>query len=50
MPLVVPELAAGSNDEWLNKLVGKKISESGTSDVTVCCLFPFMSLLFVYLM
>lgn len=37
MPLVVPELAGGSNDEWLNKLVGKKISESGPSDVTVCC-------------
>lgn len=35
MPLVVPELAPGNTDDWQNKLVGKKISES-TSDVTVC--------------
>ena len=35
MPLVVPGInnTGGSKDEWLNKLVGKKISES--SDATV---------------
>lgn len=47
MPLVVPELAGGSNDEWLNKLVGKKISESGPSDVTVCCSLCVVT--FIYL-
>lgn len=35
MPLVVPELVPGNKDEWTNKLVGKKISDSGASDVTV---------------
>lgn len=37
MPLVVPGInnTGGSKDEWLNKLVGKKISES--SDATVRC-------------
>ena len=43
MPLVVPGInnTGGGKDEWLNKLVGKKISES--SDATVRCswiLFP----------
>ncbi|KAL2872109.1 uncharacterized protein BJX67DRAFT_341531 [Aspergillus lucknowensis] len=37
MPLVVPGITntsgGGSKDEWLNKLVGKKISES-SSDAT----------------
>lgn len=37
MPLVVPGVTSslGDKTEWLNKLAGKKISES-TSDVNVC--------------
>jgi hypothetical protein len=39
MPLVVPGINSGGanakTDEWMNKLVGKKIGE-GSSDATVC--------------
>lgn len=39
MPLVVPNInsSQGDKNEWLNKLAGKKISES-SADVNVC--FP----------
>lgn len=41
MPLVVPGINStgegSKTDEWMNKLVGKKIGE--TSDATVCTLF-----------
>jgi hypothetical protein len=42
MPLVVPGINPGDNDknqEWMNKLVGKKIGES--SDATVSSLRDF---------
>ena len=39
MPLIPPEInsSKGDKNEWLNKLAGKKISES-TADVNVCLL------------
>ena len=46
MPLVVPGLMGGSDnsnqlDEWMNKLMGKKLTE-GSSDATVR-LKPYLS-------
>lgn len=38
MPLVIPQVSQDDKGEWLNKLVGKKISEN-TSDVNVCWYF-----------
>ena len=43
MPLVVPGLMGGSDnnnqlDEWMNKLMGKKLTE-GSSDATVQLIF-----------
>lgn len=49
MPLVVPGINAcmGEKDGWVNKLMGKKITES-TTDVNVCCFylvtFPYTTL------
>jgi hypothetical protein len=45
MPLVVPGItsnSSGGKDEWLNKLVGKKISDSSSNE-TVCLLLYLFS-------
>jgi hypothetical protein len=43
MPLIVPGINSGGanskTDEWMNKLVGKKLGD-GSSDATVCSDLP----------
>jgi hypothetical protein len=45
MPLVVPGIMTSGDDQqgkWMNKLMGKKLSDS-TSDATVCVFLGYPS-------
>lgn len=48
MPLVVPGINSsfGDKSEWVNKLMGKKLTDS-TTDATVCVSIPSHRLGFV---